>query len=278
MMYKWYADDTSMHKKIGNSKRPIFLFGGIFISRKDEILLSEFMQELKSRYTGKDMPVKYNLKSLKDKYKRFGKEEDFKYLVADFDEWRRLLIKEVLKYDIKIFVSCIENKYADQKQQKDIKENLSSFMFSNALMRLGLHVKQRKIEYTQVILDWPEGSEPNPFDKEYYYAYNRGHNSSEIEYYCGKLCDLSFDKTLYYARCNHSNILQLADIILGATRHWIETELENREYSIGKELAEMFFPKFYSYQGKILGYGINVASNNDNLKEELSRIIQKNMV
>ncbi|MBO6606329.1 hypothetical protein [Psychroserpens sp.] len=82
---------------------------------------------------------------------------------------------------------------------------------------------------------------------------------------------------MYYARCNHSNILQLADIIIGATRHWIETELEEREYSIGKELAELFFPKFYKYQGKILGYGINVASNNENLKSELENIINKNL-
>lgn len=251
------------------------MFGGVFVSRKDEIQISELMRDLKSQYTGRDMPVKYNLKSLKDKYQRFDRDEEFRRLVANFDDWRRSLIQEVVKYDIKIFVSCIENKLAEQKQQKEIKENLSSFMFANALMRVGLHVRQKRMEYTQVVLDWPEGSEPNPFDKEYYYAYNRGCNSSQIEYYCGKLCDLGFDKTLYYARCNHSNILQLADIILGATRHWVETELESRPYSIGKELAQMFMPKFYRYQSKILGYGINVASNNDQLKDELSEIINK---
>jgi len=64
---------------------------------------------------------------------------------------------------------------------------------------------------------------------------------------------------------------------MGATRDWMETELQKREYSIGKELTTLFFPKLYGYPNKVLGYGINVSSNNLNFKSFLREIINKNV-
>ena len=55
-------------------------------------------------------------------------------------------------------------------------------------------------------------------------------------------------------------MLQFADIILGSTRDWIETNLEKREYSLGKELTELFIPKFYGYPN-IFKHGINLSTN-----------------
>ena len=71
-------------------------------------------------------------------------------------------------------------------------------------------------------------------------------------------------------------MLQLADIMLGATRHWIETELQNREYSIGSELAKLILPKFYSHKGSILRAGISVSTNNTQLMEDLEGILDRN--
>ena len=53
-MYKWYADDTALKKNHSDSKRPVFMFGGILISIDDEIQLSKIIKSVKKDYTGED--------------------------------------------------------------------------------------------------------------------------------------------------------------------------------------------------------------------------------
>lgn len=276
-MYKFYADDSALKKNHGDTKRPVFLFGGLLISRQDEIELSSIIKKIKREYTYEDMPIKYNIKDVEEVYQRFEREKEFEKLKTDSLTWRKRIMQESLQFDYRIFISCIENFQADRKNQKEIKQDLSSFLFANALMRVGLYASENEMNHVQVILDWPEGNFSKPFDKEYYYAYNRGTNSDGQEYFSGPLNALGFDQTLYFARCNHSNLLQFADIILGSTRDWIETELQGRDTSIGKELSKLLLQKFYGYPRKILGYGINVSSNNADLKGQLREMIKKNV-
>jgi hypothetical protein len=276
-MHKWYCDDSALKKNQGEEKKPVFLYGGILISREDEIALSAIMKAVKAEYTGEDMPFKYNIKDVEGVYRRFKREAEYEKIRNNSSSWRKRIIQESLNFNYKIFISCIENFQADRKDQKEIKQSLSSYLFANALMRVGLYAKEMGLDYVQAILDWPEGNDSKPYDKEYYYAYNRGSNSDGQEYYSGPLKNLYFDQTLYYARCHHSNMLQLADLIMGATRDWMETELQKRDYSIGKELTSLFFPKLYGYPKKVLGYGINVSSNNSDFKGFLREIINKNI-
>jgi len=276
-MYKFYCDDSALKKNHGEEKRPIFLYGGILISREDEVALSAIMKSVKREYTGEDMPFKYNIKDVEEVYHRFGKEAEYEKIKSDSSSWRKRIIQESLNFNYKIFISCIENFQADKKEQKEIKKDLSSYLFANTLMRVGIYSSENELDYVQTILDWPEGHDSKPYDKEYYYAYNRGKNSDGQDFFSGPLKDLNFDQTLYYARCNHSNMLQLADIIMGSTRDWMETELQKRDYSIGKELTSLFFPKSYGYPKKVLGYGINVSSNNQTFKNFLREIINKNV-
>lgn len=235
------------------------------------------MKSVKKDYTEEDMPFKYNIKDVEEVYRKFDKNTDFEKIKAESSAWRKRIIQESLNFNYRIFISCIENLQADKKDQKEIKRDLSSFLFANTLMRVGIYSSEMKLDYVQCILDWPEGNDSRPFDKEYYYAYNRGTNSDGQKYFCGSLKELHFDQTLYYARCHHSNMLQLADIIMGSTRDWMETELQKREYSIGKELTALFFPKLYGYPQKVLGYGLNVSSRNNNFKNFLKEIIAKNV-
>lgn len=221
------------------------------------------------------MPVKYNIKDIEKVYKRFNKEADFKKLKEESNVWRKKIIQSSLDLEYKIFISCVENLQPTKKNQKEIKSGISRFLFSNSLMRVGLYSKNRNLDHVQVILDWPESNDSKPFDHEYYYGYNRGENSNGQEYYSGALKSIGFDQTLYYARCNHSNMLQFADIILGSTRDWIETNLEKRDYSLGKELTELFIPKFYGYPN-IYKHGINLSTNcSPNFRLKISKLITK---
>lgn len=276
-MYKWYCDDSALKKNHGDEQRPVFLYGGILISREDEVALSAIMKVVKKEYNAEDMPFKYNIRDVEEVYNRFKKEAEYEAIKKDSATWRKRIIQESLNFKYKIFISCIENFQADKNEQKEIKRDLSSYLFSNALMRIGIYAGEMELDYVQAILDWPEGNDSKPYDKEYFYAYNRGTNSDGQEYYSGPLKDINFDQTLYYARCHHSNMLQLADIIMGATRDWMETELQKRDYSIGKELTTLFFPKLYGYPKNVLGYGINVSSNNADFKTFLKEAINKNV-
>lgn len=276
-MFKWYCDDSALKKNHGEEKRPVFLYGGILISREDEVTLSAIMKSVKKEYTGEDMPFKYNIRDVEDVYKKFNREAEYEHIKKESVAWRKRIVQESLNFNYKIFISCIENFQADKKEQKEIKQNLSSYLFANALMRVGLYAKEMNLDYIQAILDWPEGNDSKPYDKEYYYAYNRGTNSEGQEYYSGALKSLNFDQTLYYARCHHSNMLQLADIIMGSTRDWMETELQRRDYSVGKELTTLFSPKLYGYPKRVLGYGINISSRNREFKEFLKNTVAKNV-
>lgn len=212
-MYKWYADDSALKKKHGDSKRSVFLFGGILITRQDKVELSNLMKEVKRDYTGEDMPLKYNMRDLKELYERFNRKEEYDTFLRESAIWRKRIVQESLQFEYRLFISCIENYQADKKDQKPIKENLSSYLFSNALMRVGIYASENQMSHIQVILDGAESNMSKPFDNEYYYGYNRGNNSDGQEYFSGPLNELGFDQTLYYARCNHSNLLQLTDII-----------------------------------------------------------------
>lgn len=273
-MYKFYCDDTVI-TQTKNNHFPVNILGGILIKREDEISLSNSIKNIKSKYTLETLPIKYNLKDVEQKYKEFNRLSDFENLKSNYNDFRKKIIKEMNNYDIKIIISCVENFQNTTKNQGDLKRNLSSYLFANTLMRLGLAIKENKSNYTQVILDWPEGNDSKPFDKEYFYAYNKGISSDNQEYFSGPLKNLNFDQTLYYARCNHSNLLQLSDIVIGSTRDWATCLIQNREYSIGKELTELFLHNFHGYPNNILGKGINVSSNSPKFKEKLKEILKK---
>lgn len=275
-MYKWYADDSNFEAQQGDNKRPIHLFGGILISRKDEINLCKDIETIKEQYTYRTMPLKYNFKDLKEKYKEHGRGEEHKKLLQNSQNWRKQLIEAAIKYDIKIFISCIENfqPNADKKELNKINDDLSSYLFANALMRVGLYAKKNSTAYTQVILDWPTGNNSKPFDKEYYYGYNEGTTSNGTTYNSRPLYGLNFDQTLYYARCNHSHLLQLSDIVLGATKEWIQNGLKERDYSHAKDLVTLFLNKFYGYP-VVMQRGLNVSSKNLKLREEINKLFRR---
>ncbi len=69
-MYKFYADNSAL-KKTKKGFRNVYLFEGILISREDEISLSNVIKRIKSEYTGESMPLKYNVKDLKNAYQSF---------------------------------------------------------------------------------------------------------------------------------------------------------------------------------------------------------------
>lgn len=81
-MEKWFADDTYLKKDKEASKPNIYIFGGVMISKENEILLRKKIRAIKAKYTHPNLPIKWNIKdnSVKEIYDKFRKQQEYEKL------------------------------------------------------------------------------------------------------------------------------------------------------------------------------------------------------
>jgi hypothetical protein len=233
------------------------------------------MKEVKSKYTDPDLPVKWNFKDLKATYKKFEKLDDYDKMLSDSNNWRLEIFEKSINIDYKIVISALENFQYWKFNLKKIKNDLNCILFSNALMRLGLYSKRINCNEFQIILDWPENNDPNSFNKEYYYGFNRGVSKDGISFHSGKLSDLGFQESVLFTKMTHSNSLQFADLVMGAFRDFLEANLQNKQQSLGIELIKKVINKIDGHPKSIIGIGINIPSKNADLKTDLTNLFKK---
>jgi hypothetical protein len=273
-MIRWYADDN--YARLNKDEKPrIFLLGGILLPDDAESNLRKRFKEIKGQLTHPNLPVKWNIKdkSVKEIYERFNKLDELNQLKQKSKEWRRDVFTALNECNCKLFFSCIENFQADKKMQKPIKENLTSFLFANSLMRVGIFVRDNRFSNIEVVLDWPADSNPKPFNDEYYRAYNSGCSVDGVEYFCGPLSKLGFHESVLFTKCTHSSMLQITDLLLGALKDFIESHLFGNGL-FGRELIEMVIPKLYGYPENIIGRGINISSRNKDLEQTMKDVFK----
>lgn len=274
-MIKWFADNTELTTEKGKENN-VLIFGGVLVNEEAENKIIDLMKTIKGEYTFPDLPVKWNFKDLEKTYKELNKVGDYKKMLAKSSEWRTAIIENSIDIDYKIIVVCLERHESD-KPIKMIKEKLVNISFAQALMRVGMFSKYQTDETKfEVILDWPESSNPKPFNNEYYYAYNRGCSAENINYLSGRLKDLGFNESLYYTKCTHSSVLQFSDIIIGATKDFVLKTLYGFENSLGYNLTKIFKVKFCGYPNKTIEYGLNYSPKNENYKKIQKEINKKN--
>ncbi len=170
-------------------------------------------------------------------------------------------------------LACTE-RYPSEIPLKKIKEQLTEITFAQVLMRIGLFARDLPFKDNfEIILDWPDSSNPKPFNREYFRAYNLGKSSSGVGYHSGPLIDLGFNDSIYYAKSTHSAVLQFADLIIGAAKDFVLKTIQNVDNSLGYDLTKMILSKYRGYPSRIIDYGMNFAPKNENykkLKEEIN--------
>lgn len=115
----------------------------------------------------------------------------------------------------------------------------------------------------QVVLDWPDKGESEPFALEYQAAYTRGKTADgSVNYFCGPLNSLGFLDSVMYTTMTDCTLLQVADLLVGATRELVDCALEKRSDSFGLDMARLVKEKYYGFPSNIFGRGINVPSGN----------------
>lgn len=244
---KWYADDTGLLTERDTRQENVLLFGGILIDQKNEILLHEIIKSVKREYTDERMPIKWNMRDLRQVYNRNNRMSDYENLLKKSRNWREIIFQKLQTVDYRIIVSIIDN-FKFRKLKKDERTTLRSYCFSNALMRVALAVRDaNREERNYIVLDWPENDNPSPYTKQYYCAYHDGKNTAGQSYSSGALKDLNFNDSIFFAKMKHSLSLQFADLCIGSFKDFLDSEIRNKGNSQGRNL-------FHLYKGKIHGY------------------------
>lgn len=272
---RWFADNSELNG-IKESKIPdILLFGGIAVSPENERPLRDRIELAKSRFCSSCAPIKWNFKDLKKVYSNQKKLELYEQLLKQSKKWRREIFSQVSEIEFTIIISCIESYSSEKKIVTNAKEDLTKYVFSNALMRFALHVSETNSERAEVILDWPDKGDSKPFDVEYAYAYNHGKSHDKIPYKAGSLKKLNFLDSAVYTNMNHSTLLQFSDLVVGATREFIECALGKKSYGFGIDMLKIICSRFRGAPNRILGRGIIVSSGNAKLKSDISAAISR---
>lgn len=276
MIHTFYADDTYAKSSTADEPKAIHLFGGIVISRDCEDEMIESIRRVKKKYTHPNMPVKWNFKdnTIRKKYEEFGRDEDYREMLSHSRDWRLEIFQRISEFNFSIVVSCIEAFSKDATSIQKIKNDLNTYCFENVLMRVGLDAKAIGGHW-QCVLDWPPDNNSKPFDSGYYRLFHTGKASSPAAAICGPLENLGFSHSLHFTRTNHSPLMQLADLVLGATRDHIECRMQGRESSVGTEAVEIFYDHFRNQNGEVPRYGVIASTGSQLLVQRIAEIFKQ---
>lgn len=275
---KWYADNSELNG-IKDAEIPdILLFGGVIVGADAEAYLQSEVEKIKKRYGHPRAPVKWNMKDLREIYNKQEKIALYEKLLASSRGWRAELFTVLAAADCTLLVACIEGYSQKRDVLKKRKEDLTRYIFTNGLMRFGLHVRDAMPSQAQVVLDWPDKGISKPFDSEYAYAYGRGKTSDgKVTYQCGQLSSIGFSDSIMFTNMSHCQMLQIADLVVGASREFLECCLGKKDGGQGLDCLRIVRDKFRGAPGKIVGRGLVVPSGNAEFLSSVRRGVKETL-
>lgn len=277
MTVTWYADNSELGGIKNAEIADILIFGGIILGSEVAQQLQGEVEDIKERHVGhRRAPIKWNMKDLRDLYKAQQQVALYERLMETTREWRRDIFSTLAKYECALLVACIEGYSAKRTVLKERKDELSRYVFANGLMRFGLHVRDVEAESAVVVMDWPDKGAPRPFDSEYAHAYMKGQTADgRVRYGCGRLEALGFVDSVMYTNAHHSTLLQIADLVVGATREFLECCLEKKPGGQGLDCLKTARARFRGAPDRIVGRGIVVPSGNNDLLARAQRGVKE---
>ena len=213
-MIRWYADDAELNSPYYSEISDIQIFGGIVIRQEDERGLCSNFDKLKYKISPDfHFPIKWNFRPLRPFFEKHDRIE---------------LYKKILD------------------QSKEIREDIFTLISSSRITAtIWLHIQKHRKESVEVIIDWPTGDNPKPFTEEYYCAYHNGKSAEyEQDYYCGKLSDLGFYEGLRFSKMTFCPLLQISDLIVGATRNLVDVAIGKNNDTFGLDMLKIVKDNF----------------------------------
>ena len=275
---RWYADNSELNGIKGAEIPDILIFGGVAVPPDDEKPLRAAIESVKSKFGLARAPIKWNFKDLKAVYKNQGEKDLYEKLLASSQEWRSEIFSTVSNHNFCIIVACVEAHSIKRNVITNVKDDITRFVFNNGLMRFAIHVEETRPLRAEVILDWPDKGQSKPFDVEYDSAYKKGVTCDGIRYHSGQLEQLGFLDSSVYTNMKYSTLLQFADLVVGATREFVECALGKKKHGFGVDMLRLVRGCFRGYPQHIVGRGISVASNNPGFKVGITNAVQKLLI
>jgi len=226
-------------------------------TEKTEPLLAS-VESVKARY-GLQLrdPVKFNLKDtrLEKLYKERGRLSRLQQAISHGESLRADLLGTLSGAGAMVLV-CATWPFSGTPK----KGNLFQWAFENLMQRVGLQLQDRLgggSPSLQVILDRPDKDEIYGSYEEGFY---NGMTSGGQQYYSGSLRNLKALDTLCFSDTLHSNFLQLADLVAGASRTFLRWCHDGREAGRAKTLFGPIANNLAKdSQGRIHGAGFKIS-------------------
>ena len=270
-MEKWYADNSELNG-IWDAEIPdILLFGGVIGDQEALAGLQHALAEVKSEYTDEiRFPLKWNLRDLQTRFQSVGEGNLYRRLLEDASTWRREFFGLVRDVDFTVIAAAVLGYGKDRKTLKQTREALTRFAFSNALMRVGLHARESDSTGFEVVLDWPEGNNSQLYADEYRSAFELGKTSTDgISYNCGSLSELGFADSVFFSTGRECHLLQVADLVVGCLREFVEVALQKRNPGDGCQCLSLIRDRIRGAPRHVVGWGLSVAPTQGPLAEAL---------
>lgn len=267
---RWYADDSDLKMIVDHNFPNVILFGGFAIAYENERALKEDIETVKGQFANPRAPIKWNFKDLKQKYKQQNQEKTYEALIENMFEVRSAIFEAASKHSFSIIFSLVRCYSSDKNALRETKSDLARYAFTNSLMRFAMHALECSANKPEVILDWPDGGESKPYDIEYMSAYNYGKTCDNLKYLSGPLKDLNFGDSPAFCRMPHNTMLQFADLVLGATREFVQHAIDEDKKGHGIKLLGSIADKFRGYPDKVVGRGISIDGQSSDIRRAVA--------
>ncbi len=254
-----YLDDTSFSFLWNLSSTEMYMICGYVIPVQKEKELERDIVAVKAKYKiTSQHPVKWNLKGLKEFYKNRDESGKLNYLIKNADELRMELLSVLTKkeYGVVLYSSSIIrllNKYKPTTSYQRC--------FVNLLQRVAQNLEGVENPHG-LFIDFIKEDSDTIADC-YAKGVNEGVDLEGNRHYCGPFIKKGMSQNLYYGKTNHNQFLQLADMVTGCVRDFLEYCFADQ----GFERVIKFFPKLVRYfcwdeqAGSPMRRGIVIAPN-----------------
>lgn len=230
-----YCDSSQLAAIEGTDVPNIIVVGGFGVRRHRHDDLRDQVRAIKEDHTDDlHVPFKWNIRDARDDIERHGDADFYRTVAGESGEMRSRMLRALRDASATVFTSIIRA-YSDREQQlQDVGDRLPRWGFVNLLQRVGLCVDSNVAGTpdVQMVLDWPSSNQRAPWEAEYRAGWRDGDSANpdhEGKYLCGPLRDLGFRPGLWYASTAYTEGLQLADLVVGATRRFVQwTHLDQR--------------------------------------------------
>jgi len=219
--YVYFCDDCDLKSSEDAPVQNVLVLGGFRVARSAVPALLAAVAATKQKIVGDPhVPIKWNLKDLTQV--KAANSELFKKVMSESDSIRSALVDVLLAHEVTIITSAVEAKSKTKSVINEKRDELKGFTFANILMQLGLISRAQPTSGTQLVLDWPHSNKRAPFDDQYAEGWLHGKTVSSgfsgPKYLSGPLSTLGFEQGLLFGSCMSNAGIQLADLVVGATK------------------------------------------------------------